>query len=758
MTEPLPNLNVKITGDSSDAVAAIEETIAAEKQLGDQSDKTNEKIKKNSNESSKASDDLSKAIQKSSKDGESAYTALGKAVDAEKAKLKELQAQFKAGGDTEVFGDIKKSEADLASLTAMAKSAGLEVGNTTHSVTGLLEASARDGETAAQTIIRSVDDIRAHIKALKSEGNGGSSRPSSSIFGDLGRAQSDLKNLMGLGEKIGVEFAEEGADAGTNFVEKFGTSVAKVLPDALSNPYVAASLVGVAAASAPAIAAVIGGAVSAGFGLGVIGVGALSLKNDPAVAGALSELKADVASVFTNSAGPLAGPLADGLNELDGAVKAIEPDLVKMFTAAAPAAKALFDGVSAFVSDAGPKFAQTMVNAAPAVEELAQDIPRFGDALVTAIEDMSQGAGNAQALHDVFTILDGTIIGLGKGIEILSDDFDILSHPGAFVGSLFTGYATSTAAATKGVGGMASATEVANLQFAGFVTTTDDTTAALNELIDSTKTWIGLAQGSDDSLLALDQAQTTFNKELKTGTKNWDESTAAGQKQVGNLNALNEKITGYYDSLAKGAPLTKDQISDELKATEALLKTANAAGATSAETATLTGEVSRLKDQLALIKSKTVQITAEIKYNERFTATYSSGAIRPGTRAIAIAGANSGVMSYANSGIPTFANSGDVTGVYEGLAQPAYRFAEKSTVNEAVIAQHGDDNRAISTLRTAAAWHDKELVDRNSHPQASGDVYITNVVTLNGKELSRQLIGPVQRANSRSSASIYGAQ
>lgn len=757
MTEPLPNLNVKVTGDSSDGVAAIEEVIAAEEQLGKTSDKTNEKIKTNSKESSKAADDFSKAVQKSNKDGESSYTALGKAIDSEKAKLKDLQAQFKAGGGADVFGDIKQSESDLASLTSMAKSAGVEIGNATNSVTGMLAASAHDGESAAATLGRAIDAVRSHIDALQKQTK--TSGTSTSIFGDLTKAKADLKELTSLGESAGMKFAADGAVAGEGFAANFGQAITKILPEALSNPAVAAPLIGVAIAAAPGIAATIGGAVAAGFGLGVIGVGALSLKNDPAITSALSGLKSDVASTFTDAAAPLVGPLSGGLGELDKTVKSIKSDLSDMFASAAGPATQLFDGISGFVRDAAPKFAQAMADAAPAVDELAQDLPQFGSALAQSIDLMASGSGNAQALDDVFKALDFTVLAVGESIHWLSDAYEFMRNPGAEIASLMgddvkpkmTGVKDAADELTRSIitGGSG---------FANFITDVDGTTAALNDLITATQTWEQLAQSNDDTLLAMDKAQTTFNKDLKTGAKNWDESTVAGQKQVANLNTLNEAITAHFDSVAKGGPLTEKQTAAELKATQQLLDQAKAAGATSAETATLTGEVSRLKDQLALIKSKTIQIKEEIAYNEHFTATYSTGAIRPGFKDTASAGANSGVMSYANSGIKSYANSGDITGIYPGMVQPAYRFAEKSTVNEAVIAQHGDDNRAISTLRTAAVWHDKDLVDRGSHPQASGDVYITNVVTLNGKELSRQLIGPVQRTNSRSSASIYGAQ
>lgn len=701
MTEPLPELVTKVTADVDDAVAAFAEVTAAEKAMGDQSDKTSDKVKKNSKDNASATQEFERLYKASMKDGESATTSFSRAIDDQKKKVKDLQAQFKSGA----------------------------------------------GSTTA--------------------------------FGDLRQAQSDLSKIEKIYKDIGGESKKIQANTGS-FSEIF-TGALEIWPQ-------------LAGAAAPFLAPVAAGSLLGLLGVGALGAGIAANISDPAVKGAIGKLKTDLSGSVHDATAAFVPDIVAGVGILDKGVSKFVGDLKPGFDALAPEVKTLTSDIAGALDKSGPMWANALKESVPVVSAIGQglgtlvdDGGRFFDALTIGTK------GEADAIGDLSTEVGGLVVSLGQSLGLVSNLYgtissaqsdankgvsDVVGKSGfgaevwsdikqqaeetinpvkkvqdliSGISSLFGDDATQTAKATV-------ATKAADTAFAGFTTTTDDTTAALNELISTTNTWIGIAQSNDDSLLAMDEAQTTFNKELKTGTKNWDENTAAGQKQVGNLNALNEKITAHYDGLAKLKPLTEAQTLAEYNATSQLLAQAKAAGATTAETQTLTGEVKALKDQLALIKSKKIQITEEIAYNEHFTATYSAGAIRPGTRAIASAGANSGVMSYANSGVPSFANSGDITGVYPGLTQPAYRFAEKSTVAEAVIAKNGDGNRAISTLQTAAAWHDKDIVDRNTRPQAGGDVYITNVVTLNGKELSRQLIGPVQRANSRSSASIYGVQ
>lgn len=660
MTEPLPELVTKVTADVDDAIAGLTQVAAAERAIGDQSDKTTAKVKKNQKDQGSAVTDFDRLYKASMQDGKTATESFSKAIDDQKAKIKDLQKEFKTGaGSTTAFGDLKQAQSDLNKIK--------------------------------------------------------------SIFADIG----------GEGEKAGNSFMD-GLD------EK--------ISEAGKSPYLLAGATSLAVGITPIIA----GAVGAGFSAGIVGVGILALKNDPRVKAAASGLKDTFSQTLSGSAQPLLDPLLTGISELEAGVKSVKPELTDLFAGVAPDIGPLVDGIVGLAKSALPGFTAAAKDAQPIVAELGADLPQLGAAFGDSIDILVKSPGVIKGVDEAFTLLDGTLLGLAHTVSFLSQDWvQVLISPW----SEFLSLAHDTPAPIHDV----ATTLVAVAQVAGSVATSFDSMGdytkksddALKALIVTENAWMKQAQSNDDALLAMKEAQTNFDKELKTGTKNWNENTAAGQKQVGNLNSLNESITSYYDGLAKGKPLTEAQTTAELKATSALYDQAKQAGATKGELATLKGEVKDLTGQLAALHGKTVTVTMV----EHFIQT---GAANPSNDMHGHA--NSAVVNFANSGVKSFANSGDITGIYPGMVQPVYRFAEKSTVEEAVIARNGDNNRAISALRTAADWRGMDVVDRNSHPQASGDVYITNVVTLNGKELSRQLIGPVQRANSRSSASIYGAQ
>lgn len=689
MTEPLPELTVKVTADVDDAIEGLAGVEAAEKAVGDQSDKTTAKVKKNQKDQGSAVSDFDRLYKAAMKDGQSATDSFSTAIDQQKAKIKDLQTQFKAGGgSTSAFGDLKAAQADLAKLQA--------------------------------------------------------------IYADIG------------GESKKIQ-------------ESTGTGLDELM----------AALPQMATLAAPFLAPVVAGSLLGLLGAGGLAAGIVANLGDAKVKGAIGTLKTDLSGALHESTSAFVPEIVAGIGELDKGTSAFLHDLKPGLDALAPSVKSISGSLAAGLEKAGPQFANALEKSVPVVDALGDGIStlvvdggKFLDALTTGTK------GEADAIHDLTTEAGDLLVTVGQSLGLLANTYGTLSdlEKGAGTGLAKAGGATVGSGIFDSIkdgaenalnpihgaqeaisklsdffGGDAKATTDAGTathktaaEFMGFTTTTDDTTAALNELISTTDTWISQAQGVDDSLLSMDKAQTAFSDQLKIGKKNWDENTKGGQANVGALNSANKSITDYYGKLEAAGPLTQKQTSAELKATEALLAQAKANGATAAETATLTGEVSRLKDQLALIKSKTVQITAEIKYNEHFTASYANGAIRPGFKATASAQANSGVANQP----PSYATSGVMTG-----GTPMAFFAEQSVGREAFVAENGDSNRAKATLREAGDWHGMDMVQRGrgSNTNGGSDQYLTVVIPLDGKVIAKQIIGPVNKLNARSGVSIYGA-
>lgn len=745
MTDPLPDLVVKIKGDASSAVDAFAEVEAAEKSMGNTSDKTSAKIKKNQEDQGKASDDFSKRVKKNNSDSEASFTSLAKAIDAEKAKLAGLQKQFSENASDSLFGDVKKSQSDLNKLLGYAKAMG--------------DNFKTEGDKAGSDFDKGIDKgvrgaLDAAKKAVSDLQKVYDNSPGASIFGDLKKAKKDLANMEALGSLLTESFAKEGTSAAGSFVTSFGSSLSSAFEGGMSSPAGMAAIGGLATAAAPVIAATISSAVTTGFGLGITGLGVLAVKDNPGIKTAASNVAGVLKNELSTAASSFVQPVTDGLAIIKRDLLNDQSGFTQLFSAAAPGVTALASGLGGLVSSALPGFIQGMQDAEPVIQELAKDLPGLGTSLGGFVDEVASSPGDVKALTATLKALEGTIAVLGVGLHALTNVMEPVNSAFIYLGNESRGLTNDLGITSAAVGVTGTSALTAADGFGGYADAVAASERELTNFMDVYNTWITDAQNSDDTLLKMDQAWTTFNKELKKGSKNWDENTAAGQKQVGNLNLLNERITDYYGSLAKLHPLTKDQTKAELDAETQLYKTSKAAGASTDELATLKGEISGLNKQLANFKSPPpITLTANVRINETASVRRTMGRLDPGA-------------NYANSGVQTGMGSlphYDASGIYAGGDQPLYRFGEQSVVKEALIAKNGDQGRALSSLREAAGWHGMAVTPATASgaPMPGGrggahTLYVNATIVMSGKAVGRSLIGPVNLANAQSSTSIYG--
>jgi hypothetical protein len=598
----------------------------------------------------------------------------------------------------------------------------------------LVTANMKDGQSALVSLQQEYDRTSAKVadfrKQFSQDGKSG-------VFGDLKSAEADLEKLKGYLTDAGQKFGSSaGKTSGDDFILNFAKSLGN-LPLVSSNPYVAAAMVAAGVALAVPLVAALDGAISAGIGAGGIAIGIAAAARTPQVKDALAILKTEAGGVFTDIGKEFQGPVAAGIGDLTGMLKGAEPGLKSTFTAMAADARPLIDGLGGFVTGLLPGLEKAFTDSLPAVRELSQDLPQLGADIGQMLDEFaSGGAGANQALHDLLATVGDLAIGIGKVFEVGAHAY------GELVGNLdlltgqTTKYQVLTGQAKIGMDALHTSTNI----LTGDV---DEQAKAYDYLNTKFTDWITSAEGADNALLALDTANLTANKELQKGTKYWNENTAAGQKQVGNLNNQVQALTHYYDTLKVNGVLTDDQTRAELKSAEALLATRRAAGATGPELATLQGIVDGLTASLNSIPAnKTAHVTVD--YTTKFLnegtppSQYMHGA------------ANSGIRG---GGIPHF----DASGVYAGGPQPLYRFAEQSVGDEALIARRGDKNRALSALGEAASWFADDLnVNHNVNTSGGGMSYGVAYVMLDSKVLATALIQPVNRMNGRSSTSVYG--
>ena len=248
---------------------------------------------------------------------------------------------------------------------------------------------------------------------------------------DLDRALSKIKppkvktDVDVDKSRVASQFLSLGTDAATEMTTGIGKGLGGLSSALGSNPYVAAAGVAIAvtlvAALLPAVGALLSGAVIALGGLSIIGLGALLLKEEPALKAAGSSLMSTLKKTFTDAAKPLLAPLVEALGVFQDLVKRIGPQVSAIFAAIAPAIVPLATGLAGLVENVLPGFQELIEAAAPFLASLGASLPALGTALSTFFSAIADGGpGAALFFQDFITFLSGTIIVLGEVIGWLA--------------------------------------------------------------------------------------------------------------------------------------------------------------------------------------------------------------------------------------------------------------------------------------------------------------------------------------------------
>lgn len=187
------------------------------------------------------------------------------------------------------------------------------------------------------------------------------------------------ENLPDIGKKSGSGFSDKfmgGLKDGIGkavpgFLSEFGSSFTGGLKGVISSPVIGpiviAALVGVAALLAPVAATVIGGAIVAGFGAGLVGLGAMVLLENEKIKKQFSATFADIKGTLTEAFQPLVPVLDTVRKVLKGVVDQLAPFIER-------GVKLAQGPLKAFVEQLG----QAFVKIGPAIEPMMK---AFGDIL-----------------------------------------------------------------------------------------------------------------------------------------------------------------------------------------------------------------------------------------------------------------------------------------------------------------------------------------------------------------------------------------
>jgi hypothetical protein len=271
----------------------------------------------------------------------------------------------------------------------------------------------------------------------------------------------------GAGKKRGL-LRVIGGVLGGGLIGGFGRALAggaravgSSLPSMLSNPYVLGVVTAAGAAMAPALAAGLAGALIGGAGLGVIGLGAFLLREEPAVTKAASRLAGKTQFILGRAAKPLVGPFVQSLGLIEKMVRRLEPTFNQAFKAVGPAIVPLTNGLIALVENAMPGFLKLIEASGPFLTEFAPSLGLLGQGLGDFFAIIATaGPESTVFFKDLMGWISGSLVMMATLIAVLAKQYSAVrsfftSIPGwaASAWSAITGFFSMIGGKLEALGG-----------------------------------------------------------------------------------------------------------------------------------------------------------------------------------------------------------------------------------------------------------------------------------------------------------------
>lgn len=308
---------------------------------------------------------------------------------------------------------------------------------------------------------------------------------------------------------------------------------------------------GIGATMAIPMMAAITGAMAAGVGGGVAGLGLMGayLGNPEAVKSVATSTVQDLKRQLIAATGEFRQPLLATLADVPRMVQSWGLD--KALKNAVPYVNILYTGFDKMGAGVSRGVTALTSRAQPAVEALAGGMAELGDAAGDAMDAMSEGAeGGAEAMRDVIFLTADLVRGLGEVAGAAGKAYAwVDENPWTALQAtsglalplvLLTQFSDKTDNVTGAARRLAPAVDAASGSMRGLAdvaqTAADGFDRAFNEMM-----------GLDTATLAVKEGWLSLREELTTGTRTLDQNTAAGQE---NAKAVLDQI-GLIDARMK---------------------------------------------------------------------------------------------------------------------------------------------------------------------------------------------------------------
>lgn len=495
--------------------------------------------------------------------------------DSTRQLILDLLARAKTREATnEVADDLEK----VAKAADEAETHTGRLGDTSEKTGHAVDKMGNDLETTKGRISgldKEIENVSKELKTMAGQfADAGTAAERNDISKAIRKTQTELRTLTK--NKSVLEDLLPSDEKPTTFLQNLKQNLSSGfqsigLEDA---PLLATSLAG----AAPLLGAVISGAVVGAVGAGGIVGGLLIASKDARVKSAMSNLKTEIGDDLKDAASPFVPVALSALGKVKSAFEGI--NFKDIFQEAATQSTPLIDGVINLVSDLGSAIDQVLKNSGPVIKEIGQGLSEVGKALSDGLVEISKNSqGNADALKDLFRLIDGgirTVFGLvdaftqvyeiGRKVSLggLIDQINILQLEHKKVAGAVTEFAE---ASIQGAAATADLTKKQDDEARAAYGQRDALQAVSKELKAQTDPAFAVLDAMDKVKTAQNNAATATKKygansqEARAASRQLAEAAIDLQGDVGALGgSFDGKLTPTMKRTLSAAGLTKGQI------------------------------------------------------------------------------------------------------------------------------------------------------------------------------------------------------
>jgi ABC-type transporter Mla subunit MlaD len=455
-----------------------------------------------------------------------------------------------------------------------------------------------------------IGQLKASLQKLSAEveRSGGSDKSLLKQF------RADSKEMAGL-EKLKKTIDSLTESGGKGF-DLAGAGIPGLSALAKS-PALATAGAAIGTALAVPLLATLGGAITAGGGATIAGLGiAGAVLGDPEhFKAAWGHVLDDLKKQFVEASTPFAGPTMDALRTIGPLVRSWHID--QIFANAARFVEPLVHGIGGAGTGLMKGIGDIVKEGGPAVEALSDGLVRLGEAGGNALSSIAGGAeGGATALHDMVTVISLVIEGFGKVIEGAENAYQFMhDHPwmtAAYTGGLSLAIAyvgelddVSSRFGTTELGLRKAAEEAGH----AFTEQGEDITALMQQLnaakvsVDSYAAAIvnklfSATMGLDQATLRFKESLTQLSETFNRHDHSIDTNTKKGQENVAAIYSAVTANQELYQRMVAAGSTAEQAAAAYDKNTQALETQLYKAGLTSQQIDGLIGKYRNVPDKV----------------------------------------------------------------------------------------------------------------------------------------------------------------